>query len=141
MSEFDGLQHGIHPADTHVGQKVRMRRKMLGLSQQQLGDQIGLTFQQIQKYERGANRISASKLWDIARVLKTPIQVFFEGYDDGRSVAHDAPSDSERDVTTFLRSSEGQELAESFPRISNSRHRRKLVELVQALATDPEPTS
>lgn len=69
-----------HPLDRHVGRRVRLRRTLLGLTQQELGEQIGVTFQQIQKYERGTNRISASRLWEISRVLKVPVSFFFEDY-------------------------------------------------------------
>lgn len=69
-----------HPLDRHVGRRVRLRRTLLGLTQQELGEQIGVTFQQIQKYERGTNRISASRLWEISRVLKVPVSFFFEDF-------------------------------------------------------------
>ena len=70
-----------HPGDLHVGLRVRQRRWMMGITQQQLGDDVGIKFQQIQKYETGANRISASRLWDIATKLRVPISFFFEGID------------------------------------------------------------
>ena len=70
-----------HPVDAHVGKRVRHRRWMMGMTQQQLGDLVGIKFQQIQKYETGMNRISASRLWDIAKSLEVPISYFFEGLD------------------------------------------------------------
>src|SRR5215472_8542656 len=76
------VQRSPNPVDLHVGGRVRMRRKMLGISQERLADALGLTFQQVQKYERGANRISASKLYEIARFLSAPIAYFFEGLAD-----------------------------------------------------------
>ncbi|WP_404380713.1 helix-turn-helix domain-containing protein [Caenispirillum salinarum] len=80
--EEDAVREG-HPLDRHVGRRVRLRRTLLGLTQQELGEQIGVTFQQIQKYERGTNRISASRLWEIARVLKVPVSFFFEDFQEG----------------------------------------------------------
>ena len=71
-----------HSVDVHVGKRVRQRRWMLGMTQQQLGDKVGIKFQQIQKYETGANRISASRLWDIAAAMEVPVSCFFEGIDD-----------------------------------------------------------
>lgn len=68
-----------HPVDVHVGQRVRQRRWMMGMTQQQLGDKVGIKFQQIQKYETGTNRVSASRLWDIAAALDVPVSFFFEG--------------------------------------------------------------
>jgi len=80
-----------NPTDKHVGSRVRMRRMMLGMSQEKLGDALGLTFQQVQKYERGANRISASKLYEIARALRVPIAWFFEGLSDPEAGPADGP--------------------------------------------------
>ncbi|MEM7191127.1 MAG: helix-turn-helix transcriptional regulator [Pseudomonadota bacterium] len=80
-----------HPVDVHVGQRVRQRRWMVGMTQQQLGNKVGIKFQQIQKYETGTNRISASRLWDIAAALDVPVSFFFEGLDghiDHPAVAH-----------------------------------------------------
>ena len=71
-----------HPVDVHVGKRVRHRRWMVGMTQQQLGDKVGIKFQQIQKYETGMNRISASRLWDIAHAMDVPISFFFEGLED-----------------------------------------------------------
>ena len=71
-----------HPVDIHVGQRVRQRRSLLGMTQQELGDSVGIRFQQIQKYETGANRISASRMWDIAAAMEVPVSFFFEGFDD-----------------------------------------------------------
>jgi transcriptional regulator with XRE-family HTH domain len=76
-----------HPVDVHVGKRVRHRRWMLGMTQQQLGERVGIKFQQIQKYETGANRISASRLWDIATALETPVHHFFEGLEGAEAGA------------------------------------------------------
>lgn len=72
-----------NPVDVHVGARIRLRRKLVGISQEQLAEALGLTFQQVQKYERGANRVSASKLWDIAHKLQVTIAYFFEGLEEG----------------------------------------------------------
>jgi transcriptional regulator with XRE-family HTH domain len=117
-----------HPVDRHVGLRIRMRRKELGLSQDKLADALGITFQQIQKYERGANRVSASKLWETAKALRAPINYFYEGLPEQGDA--DSPA---VDAHAFLLSPEGMELASSFPRISDPRVRRRVVELVRTL--------
>ena len=71
-----------HPVDVHVGKRIRHRRWMIGMTQQQLADKVGIKFQQIQKYETGANRVSASRLWEIARALEVPVERFFSGFDE-----------------------------------------------------------
>src|ERR1700754_643696 len=122
---------GPHPVDRHVGLRIRLRRKELGISQEKLAESIGLTFQQVQKYERAANRVSASKLWEMARALNTSVGYFYEGLGDAAgSAASNLPRET---VQAFLMTPEGIELAASFPRIKGSRLRRKLVELVRAL--------
>lgn len=127
-----------NPIDLHVGARVRIRRKFLGLSQEALADAIELTFQQVQKYERGANRISASKLYEISKALKTPIPYFFEGYAEGEPLEGFSESASEKHVHGYLMTTEGIELAECFPRIASPKHRRKILELVRTLAEDDE---
>ena len=92
----------------------------------------------MQKYERGSNRISASKLWEISKTLKAPIQYFLEGYAEGEPVEGFSESNSEQSVHSFLMTTEGIELAEAFPRIDNAKHRRRILELVRALAEDEE---
>ena len=81
-----------HPVDVHVGKRVRHRRWMVGMTQQQLGDIVGIKFQQIQKYETGMNRISASRLWDIAQALDVSISFFFEGFDERGEAAPAQPA-------------------------------------------------
>jgi len=122
-----------NPVDLHVGARVRLRRKSLGLSQEALGNALGLTFQQVQKYERGANRISASKLHETARFLKVPVAYFFDNFATTESNEPFTESASEQAIHTFLATAEGVELAEAFPRIRNAQRRRKLLELVKAL--------
>ncbi len=115
-----------------------MRRKFLGMSQEGLADTIDLTFQQVQKYERGSNRISASKLYEISRALKAPVSYFFDGYGESEGVEGFSESESEQFVHGFLMTTEGIELAEAFPRIKNAKHRRRILELVRALAEDDD---
>jgi len=124
------------PIDLHVGERVRLRRRLLGVAQDQLADDLGLTFQQVQKYERGENRISASKLYQIATLLKTDIGFFFDGLPDPVEAAgpDGAGREADRTVQTFLHTSEGLQLATLFPRIGPSRVRRQLVDLVRVMA-------
>jgi transcriptional regulator with XRE-family HTH domain len=128
---------GPHPVDRHVGLRIRMRRKELGISQERLAESLGLTFQQVQKYERAANRVSASKLFEIARALNTGVAYFYEGLavvEDGESAGAGS-----LDAQTLLLTPEGAELAALFPRLGRSRVRRKVVELVRILAEDDTP--
>lgn len=96
-----------HPVDVHVGKKVRHRRWIVGMTQQQLGQHVGIKFQQVQKYETGMNRISASRLWDISVALEVPVAHFFEGYaaaasDTDRALTEEVMSD--RDAIDLIRS-------------------------------------
>ena len=122
---------GPHPVDRHVGLHIRMRRKALGISQEKLAEALGLTFQQVQKYERGANRVSASKLWEIARALKTNVASFYEGLEDD---ALGAATGMGANAQDFLLTPEGIELAASFPKIRRPGLRRKVLDLVRAMA-------
>lgn len=130
-----------NPIDGHVGGRVRLRRMLLGISQEKLGEQLGLTFQQIQKYEKGVNRVSASRLFDLAQVLRVPVQYFFEDLPTGDrkdGVVADgfAEPRSESYVVDFLGSREGLELNKAFSRLTNPVHRRAVIELVRSLAGD-----
>jgi transcriptional regulator with XRE-family HTH domain len=128
-----------NPIDTHVGSRVRLRRMMLGMSQERLGEQLGITFQQIQKYEKGTNRIGASRLQHIASVLQVPVAFFFEdapGAVPPRNGFVESPSTGY--IAEFLSSSEGLQLNRAFARISEAKIRRRVVELVRALAGEPE---
>ena len=138
MDENSKTERGPNPVDLHVGARVRMRRKFLGMSQEGLAETIALTFQQVQKYERGSNRISASKLWEIGKALKAPVAYFFEGYGENEAVEGFSESESEQFVHGFLMTTEGIELAEAFPRIKNAKHRRRILELVRALAEEDD---
>jgi transcriptional regulator with XRE-family HTH domain len=126
-----------NPVDLHVGARIRMRRKILGVSQEKLADDLGLTFQQVQKYERGANRVSASKLYEIARSLQAPISYFFDGLADPLAAeAEVAGAGEDRFVHDFLMTTEGLELAAIFPKIKRGRVRRKVLDLVRAMADE-----
>ncbi|PVM84490.1 transcriptional regulator [Caulobacter radicis] len=134
---------GPDPIDIFVGTRVRVRRKALGITQEKLGDRLGLTFQQIQKYERGANRISASKLYAIARALGVPVAFFFDGLVDPAGSREDGErqTQSARMVMDFMASSEGVELAEHFPQIRRGSIRRLLLDLVKAMIADGDETA
>jgi len=124
--------------DMHVGARIRALRKQLGISQQHLAEQLGLTFQQVQKYERGTNRVSASKLYETAGILRVPVSYFFEGLDDRET---DTNADTgEREVRAFLRTDEGAELARTFPRLSPGDLRKRVLELVRSII-DAEESS
>jgi transcriptional regulator with XRE-family HTH domain len=124
-----------NPVDLHVGARIRLRRRMQGVSQEKLADALGLTFQQVQKYERGANRVSASKLYEIAAALRAPVSYFFDGLADpaGDHGAEQRPSD-EQTVHAFLMTAEGLELARLFPGLARGRVRRRFLDLMRALA-------
>ena len=123
-----------NPVDKYVGSRVRMRRIMLGMSQEKLGEALGLTFQQVQKYEKGTNRIGASRLQQIANILQVPVSFFFEGAPNmpGHSGMGEAPSPAY--VSDFLATSDGLSLTKSFMRIKNSKLRRRIVDLVEQIA-------
>ena len=135
------MKKSPNPVDKHVGSRVRMRRMMVGMSQEKLGEALGVTFQQIQKYEKGTNRIGASRLHQIASSLGVPISFLYEGAPDlqGQPAGFsDAPSPAY--VADFMTTSEGLQLMKAFVRIKDAKVRRRLVKLVAALAgTENEP--
>lgn len=118
-----------HAVDIHVGKRIRHRRWMVGMTQQQLAEQVGIKFQQIQKYETGTNRVSASRLWDIAETLSVPVGFFFEGLDENTSTTSNAdsiPGD-------ILADKEALELVKSYYAIPETQ-RRRLFELARVLS-------
>jgi len=128
-----------NPIDVHVGSRVRFRRMLLGMSQEKLGEKLGLTFQQIQKYEKGINRIGASRLFDLAQVLGVPVQFFYEeapATEPRFAVDGFAEKPAENAIVEFLRSRDGLELNKAFVRISDAKARRAIVDLVRSLAND-----
>jgi transcriptional regulator with XRE-family HTH domain len=124
-----------NPIDKHVGSRVRMRRMMLSMSQEKLGGALGLTFQQVQKYEKGTNRIGASRLQQISHILQVPVAFFFEGaptvspHGDGMG---ESPSPSY--VSDFLATSDGLALTKAFMEIKEPKLRRRIVDLVEEIA-------
>ena len=131
----DKETRGPDPIDVHVGRRIRDRRRALEISQERLAEGIGVTFQQVQKYEKGTNRVSASKLFQTAGVLRTDISHFFEGLatpaagfaEPGVNFVHD-----------LLSTAEGQQLAAFFPRIKRENVRRRALDLIKALAEEDE---
>ncbi|MGR3491710.1 MAG: helix-turn-helix domain-containing protein [Shimia sp.] len=113
-----------HPVDVHVGKRVRHRRWMVGMTQQQLAEKVGIKFQQIQKYETGMNRVSASRLWDIADSLEVPVSFFFEGLEDAEGV--NQPAD-------MMADKEAMELVRSYYAIPENQ-RRRLFDLARVLS-------
>jgi len=136
MDKSEEPDRGPNPIDRHVGLRIRMRRKELGISQEKLAESIGLTFQQVQKYERAANRVSASKLWEMSRALSIDVGFFYQGLGEGYDgPGSNLPSEALQD---FLMTPEGVELATVFPKIAKGRVRRKILELVRAMAGEPD---
>lgn len=137
-SKNTGTSKRPNPVDTHVGSRLKFRRVEMGLSQEKLGESLGLTFQQIQKYEKGSNRIGASRLFEIAKVLEVPVQFFFENLPSDSDYEEANPgfaeSPSEYNVMNFLNTSDGFELNKAFVRVRDPNIRRKIVELVKSLA-------
>ena len=129
-----------NPIDKHVGSRVRMRRMMLSMSQEKLGDALGLTFQQVQKYEKGTNRIGASRLQQISNILQVPVAFFFEGAPSLSTTPGDgmkeAPSPAY--VSDFLATSEGLALTKAFMRIKEAKLRRRIVDLVEEIAGEKD---
>ena len=118
-----------HPVDVHVGKRVRHRRWLIGMTQQQLAEQVGIKFQQIQKYETGANRVSASRLWDIADALDVPVSFFFECLDD----AHKSTPEKPNVPADLMGDKEALDLVRSYYAIPENQ-RRRLFELARVLS-------
>ena len=129
-----------NPIDIHVGSRVRLRRNILGMSQAKLGEHLGITFQQIQKYEKGTNRVGASRLQAISSILGVPVAFFFEdapGFDSSSRQGLSEDSSASY-VVDFVNSAEGLQLNRAFVRINDPKVRRRLVDLVRSLAPDDE---
>ena len=129
-----------NPVDKYVGSRVRMRRIMLGMSQEKLGDSLGLTFQQVQKYEKGTNRIGASRLQQISEILQVPVSFLFEGGPSG-PLAEGGMSEASSPAyaSDFLATSEGLALARAFTSIKDPKLRRSIVDLVEQMASRELP--
>src|SRR4051812_11523908 len=124
-----------NPIDIQVGNRVRIRRMLIGMSQEKLGDMLGLTFQQVQKYEKGVNRIGAGRLYEVARILNVPIDFFYEGVGDapGLSDSEVAPP-----VLEFVSSGEGLQLSLAFMKIKDAKVRKRVLDLVKSLSEEEE---
>ncbi len=127
-----------NPIDKHVGSRVRMRRMMLSMSQEKLGDALGLTFQQVQKYEKGTNRIGASRLQQISHILQVPISFFFEGAPSSDMPGQLGEAPSPAYVADFLATSDGLALTKAFMRIGDPKLRRRIVDLVEQISGEAE---
>jgi len=124
--------------DRHVGSRVRMQRMLVGMSQEKLGEACGITFQQIQKYEKGMNRMGASRLHQIARFLQVPVEFFYEGAPSGPDPGGPIVDRSSRAMTDFLATSEGLELVKAFMAVKDAKVRRRIIDLTKAVAAGEE---
>ena len=127
-----------NPTDVHVGSRIRLRRNMMGMSQERLGESLGITFQQVQKYEKGTNRVGASRLQDIASILTAPVSFFFDDIPGneqavGRGFAEDGPNSS---ILALCTSQEGLQLNRAFFSITDDKIRRRIIDLIKSLAGD-----
>jgi transcriptional regulator with XRE-family HTH domain len=125
-----------NPTDIYVGSRVRMRRKMLGLSQEKLGEKLGITFQQIQKYEKGTNRIGASRLQAMSAALEVPVAYFFP--DSTNAPGTGLQDEGATFIMDFMSTGEGLELSRAFVRIRSTKVKRRIIELVRAVADEPK---
>lgn len=132
---------GPNPIDVHVGARLRLRRTLLGLSQEKLGEAVGITFQQLQKYERGSNRISASRLFNLSQVLDVPVSFFFDEMPapDGSVALTSSSALSETDEFESMAKRETLELVRAYYRIDDASVRKRTFDLVKALGGDREP--
>ena len=131
-------QKRANPIDLQVGSRVRIRRMQIGMSQERLGDLLGLTFQQVQKYEKGANRISAGRLFEVSRILNVPVDFFYEGLaaplpPGANGIEVSAPS-----MMEFVSSSDGLQLSLAYMKIKDAKVRKRVLDLVKSLAAEDE---
>ena len=137
LSEMRVPKKQANPIDIQVGNRVRIRRMLIGMSQERLGDLLGLTFQQVQKYEKGVNRIGAGRLFEVARILNVPIDFFYEGL--GGAAGQPGMGDSESaPVMEFVSSGEGLQLSLAFMKIKDAKVRKRVLDLVKSLAEEEE---
>jgi transcriptional regulator with XRE-family HTH domain len=123
-----------NPVDVFVGSRVRLQRLIKQMSQDKLGAALGVTFQQVQKYERGANRVSASRLWGMAEILDVPIEFFFEGIKNKENATGVADGEETPMVYDFINSTDGAQLASAYSRITDPKVRRQVLQLVRTLS-------
>ena len=127
-----------NPIDIQVGNRVRIRRMLIGMSQERLGDLLGLTFQQVQKYEKGVNRIGAGRLFEVSRILNVPVDFFYEGVNDAAQGANEIDG---APVMDFVSSGEGLQLSLAFMKIKDAKVRKRVLDLVKSLAEEEENKS
>lgn len=127
-----------NPIDIHVGSRIRLRRNMLGMSQEKLGENLGITFQQIQKYEKGTNRVGASRLQAIASIMSVPVSFFFEDApgQDGIPRGGFAEDNAMALAAEFCSTPEGLQLNRAFVKVADPKVRRRIIDLVKSLAGD-----
>ena len=125
-----------NPVDIHVGTRVRLRRQLLKMSQEKLGNALGVTFQQVQKYERGSNRVGASRLWKMSQVMDVPVGFFYEGLDEKAPSSDFSAEDQTPIVYEFINSTDGVSLAMAVSKIKNKAVRRQILELARSLAAE-----
>lgn len=125
-----------HPVDAHVGKRLRLRRNLLGMSQEALGKAVGLTFQQVQKYEKGTNRIGAGRLFDFAKILSVPIAYFFEGLEEGATAKGFAENEASDFEYEDMSNKESMALIRAFNKVSDPQVRKRILGLVKSLADE-----
>jgi transcriptional regulator with XRE-family HTH domain len=138
QKELRSLKKSTNTVDKEIGSRVRMRRMLIGMSQEKLGEMLGLTFQQVQKYEKGANRISVSRLLDIAGILGVDIHYFYDGLSSQKGEAGFAEEAAPPYVSDFMNAPEGHQLMKAFMTIKNPKVRRTIIQLAMSLAADDE---
>jgi transcriptional regulator with XRE-family HTH domain len=124
------MKKSPNDADRHIGSQIKARRNAIGMSQEKLGDMLGLTFQQVQKYEKGMNRVGAGRLLDIGTILQVPVTYFYEGL----SIDRFKVSSEDKATSLLLATTEGQRLIKAFSMIESPQLRRKLVDLIEVMS-------
>ncbi len=130
-----------NPVDIHVGKRVRLRRTLMGMSQTKLGDALGLTFQQVQKYENGSNRIGASRLYQISQILGVPVSYFFEDMDQMAAVANENHAGEDGPRGDLVAKRETLELVRAYYRIDSAKVRRGIVDMIRSIGTPDDKAS
>lgn len=123
-----------NPIDMHVGSRIRLRRNMLRLSQEKLGEKLGITFQQVQKYEKGTNRVGASRLQQLAEIMGVHVSFFFEDAPNAQMAEGNGENEGENEYLKFCSSAEGIQLMRAFSKISDPKIRLKIIDLTKALS-------
>jgi transcriptional regulator with XRE-family HTH domain len=132
------MKEATGTVDKEIGTRMRSRRMIIGMSQEKLGEMLGLTFQQVQKYEKGTNRISVGRMIDIAKVLGVDIHFFFDGLAGVKPPGFAEPAQPPF-VSDFISTQDGHQLMKAFTRIKNSKHRRAVVQLANSLVEEGDP--